>query len=76
MREHSSTRNADQPFEKALLGFEGSLPHIEGFDSHLISAKTNSSKFKFVELVWNLDDHIVLIFLNLAQFISHKTNSV
>jgi hypothetical protein len=26
----------DQPFEKALLGFEVSLPHIKGFDWYLV----------------------------------------
>ena len=26
----------DEPFEKALLGFEGSLPHIRGFDWYLV----------------------------------------
>jgi hypothetical protein len=26
----------DQPFEKALLVFEGSLPHIRGFDWYLV----------------------------------------
>ena len=26
----------DQPFEKALVGFEGSLPHIRGFDWYLV----------------------------------------
>ena len=26
----------EKPFEKALLGFEGSLPHIKGFDWYLV----------------------------------------
>ena len=26
----------DQPFEKALLGFEGNLPHIDRFDQYLV----------------------------------------
>ena len=26
----------DEPFKTALLGFEGSLPHIRGFDWYLI----------------------------------------
>ena len=29
----------DEPFEKALLGFEGSLPHIRGFDWYLVIPK-------------------------------------
>jgi len=32
---HQSERH-NQPFEKALLGFEGNLPHIEGFDWYLV----------------------------------------
>ena len=26
----------DQPFKKAHLGFEGSIPYIGGFDRHLV----------------------------------------
>ena len=26
----------DEPFEKAILGFEGNLPHIKGFDWYLV----------------------------------------
>jgi hypothetical protein len=33
---HSSTERHDQPLEKALLGFEGSLPHIKGFYWNLV----------------------------------------
>jgi len=29
----------DQPFEKSPLGFEGSLPHIGGFDRYLVVTK-------------------------------------
>ena len=31
-----SPKRHDQPFEKALLGFEGSLPHIGLFDRYLV----------------------------------------
>ena len=33
---HFSTERHDQPFENALLGFNGSLPHIKGFNRHLV----------------------------------------
>jgi len=32
-------KSHDQPFEHALLGFEGSLPHIGGFDRNLVITK-------------------------------------
>lgn len=51
-----------QPFEKAPLGFEGSLPYIKGFNLYVVITKlqVNLSKifgpFKLVQKAINLRD--------------------
>ena len=47
----------DQPLEKALLGFEGNIPHIRGFDMHLVITKLQvnlANIFGPLKLVQNL----------------------
>ena len=49
----------DQPFEKALLGFEGSLPHIGGFDWYLVIPRLQVDLveiFRLFELVHKVID--------------------
>lgn len=42
---------------------------------YLIECSKNSSKFKFVRSMWNVDDYVVFIILNLTQLISHEMNT-
>ena len=54
----------DEPFEKALLSFEGSLTHIEGFDWYLVIPRLQVDlaeifrPFEFVQKVINLWDWV------------------
>jgi len=54
----------DQPFKKALLGFEGSVPHIEGFNQYLVITRLQVnlaeifSPLELVQKVINLWDWI------------------
>ena len=75
-----SKRNED-PFEKALLGFECSLPHIRGFDWYLVIPKLQVDlaeiffTFELVQKVMNLWDRVSISDSDLVQCLIINTES-
>ena len=63
----------DDPFEKSLLGFEGNLPHIEGFDWYLVIPRIQVDlaeifrPFKLIQKVINLWDWVPIPDIDLVQ---------
>ena len=72
----------DQPFKKALLGFEGSLPHIEGFNRHVVITRlqVNIAKiFRPLELVQKFIkswDWVPIPYSDLVQCLIVNTESL
>ena len=63
----------EEPFEKALLGFEGSLPHIRGFNWYLVIPRLQVVlteiffPFELVQKVINPWDRVPILDSDLVQ---------